>query len=98
MKWSEKVEERIVMALDARGAAKSCPLCQLEKTWTLVQGYAIVKVSDDTLPNPMQPPKSYFPCVLLLCNNCGNTHFINLLRLGLDDVVFGSQALAAKKD
>jgi hypothetical protein len=43
-------------------------------------------VMQDTFPNIQLSGKG-LPLVAISCNNCGNTHMINLLSLGLDNVL-----------
>jgi hypothetical protein len=86
---SEQDGEIILKRLAERlpgGAPGACSLCGTSD-WTL-NGYVSLGVQD-------RPSGAIFmggpilPLVTFACTNCGNTHLLNLLLLGLDDLAGG---------
>ena len=84
MKFSPEVEQRIIAALAERMPNRTLGACSLCKTarWELQQGYVVLSATDD--PQRLFLGGSTLPCAVLICVNCGNTHLLNLLMLGLD--------------
>jgi hypothetical protein len=83
----QEIQQRILLAIQARAPAMSgCPVCRVGR-WTLIDG--IVKLP--VITDPKQFPNvvlggATLPTVALVCNNCGNTIFMNLMVLGLTDL------------
>lgn len=48
-------------------------------------GYYNLNIAGD--PAVPKETTTVLPCVLLSCDICGNTHLINLLQIGLGDLV-----------
>lgn len=86
MKSTEESRALIIDVLAKRGAPKACPLCQTQIGWTISEGFVTLLVHDDPLKIQMASGKG-LPCAVLLCDNCGNTHLINLVKLGLQDLL-----------
>jgi hypothetical protein len=87
MKYSKDVVNRIFDALSKRipeGKMRPCSLCGTID-WLLGQGYVMISTQDD--PTGVALGGSAIPCVAVVCKNCGNTHFINLLQIGLGDLL-----------
>jgi hypothetical protein len=82
MEWSEAVAQQIVAALQARGAPNNCPLCGIGP-YTLVQGFVLINAYDGLPIYSLSRPNSGIPCAAITCDNCGNTHLINLVQIGL---------------
>lgn len=81
MKESEK--DRALKVINERlGHAPKCPLCQ-KSDWVLSDDPVMHSLQDD--PNFYQLQGPYLPTIALICNYCGNTHFLNLKVLGLED-------------
>ncbi len=83
MKWSLDVSNRIIAALKAKGAPRTCPLCGTNQ-WLMAGGFYYLTAQ-------MSPPNisvggAGMPLAAVICVNCGNTQFINLVQLGLDDL------------
>ena len=57
-----------------------CPLCGNLK-WTLVEGFVYVTLQPDFAGTYVGT--GGLPSVALVCANCGNTHLLNLVVLGL---------------
>lgn len=86
MKFSKDVQRRIFAALAARLPEKeigACPICRVTK-WELYGGFALIPASQDVPQEGAPGPR--LPCAVLLCQQCGNTHFLNLSELGFDEV------------
>ena len=67
------------------GTLGSCVVCQ-HTDWTVDDGLAVVDVSSKVgSASDRNSREMYFPLVSLICNNCGNTHFINAKILGVID-------------
>lgn len=80
----EGVDPRLLEALRLRGVPRDCAACGRGE-WTLLGGYV-------TLPQVKLPGKAHIgsevmPCAPLVCKTCGNTVLLNLIQLGLGDLV-----------
>lgn len=86
MATRDEVLQRIIDVYRSRvgGEGFVCPLCK-QNSWNL-GFYVPLSVSDS--PKQVQLGGRILPLAALSCNNCGNTHLINLLTLGfsLDDL------------
>jgi hypothetical protein len=83
-------EERTLVAetLAAKGAPKACELCA-ETNWALgdhIVSFQGLARHPTHFMNALADP--FFPSILLMCNNCGNTKSINLAILGLGETLF----------
>jgi hypothetical protein len=59
---------------------RNCPLCNARGRWTIGEVVAM-----NVTVNPLQPGYPGMPVapfVTVYCQNCGNTHFVNLFTLG----------------
>ena len=84
MKLTPESKERIARAVNERlPAIGSCSLCG-HTQWVLGDGITLHAVQQETKGHSLGGPG--MPCIPLVCGNCGNTHFLNLLRLGLGDL------------
>lgn len=105
MSLSAQDQKRILDRLSERVPNfRSCPLCGTAN-WTLNQGVSIVHVYDPaTVRGRMTASpfnmtwetgfrlNPFFPLVSITCQNCGNTHFLNLITLGLGDLTNAEEA------
>ena len=82
-RFSEARDE-IIAALNERIRITACPLCGTNG-WTLADGFAPLALQESFFGFRVGGP--VLPCVALVCNNCGNTHLINLLNIGLRHLV-----------
>ena len=89
MPFSPDVYNRIVEALRSRnlltpGSATSlCALCG-DNRWALADGLFNFQ---SAYPNTaFEPQGPYYPFLALICQNCGNTLFINVINLGLGEI------------
>jgi hypothetical protein len=73
------IRGEITNALSEKNVTGRCPLCG-NLRWTLAEGiiYSTIQTSSRGLINT-----GTLPQVALICANCGNTHFLNLVTLGL---------------
>lgn len=63
-----------------------CAICGQPSTWKYTDGLSAIAVSDDlSLPAGQGPRR--MPFITVFCSNCGNTIFLNLLAMGLQDLV-----------
>jgi hypothetical protein len=85
MKFTPEAQAKVLAALNQRGAPHNCPLCHQSNRWAFADAFYFM-VAQDGLPNVSLGGRG-MPCAALVCSNCGNTQFINLLVLGLADLV-----------
>lgn len=84
---------KIASILKERGAPKSCECCGKDE-WSLgdhlVTPQGLARAADH-LRMALGDP--FYPSVLLICTNCGNTKLMNLSILGVGEEMFpkGSQ-------
>lgn len=87
MKLTREIGERIIARLLERIPNRKmlpCVICA-QTQWSLEEGFV-------TLVLGAEPGKIYLeggalPNVALMCRVCGNTHLLNLLALGLSDLI-----------
>ena len=81
----EEAMRRIIEAIQAKmgGQTAHCTICG-NNTWG-VDGYVATVLGDG--PLEIRISGNVLPMVALSCRNCGNTNFLNLLVLGLGDLV-----------
>lgn len=88
MAFTDAQMARIEAAVRARITGSTrCPLCG-HNTWNIGRDLAQVPIQR-LFPDVLGPPRNY-PGIALICQVCGNTHFLNALVLELDDLVSGS--------
>jgi formate dehydrogenase maturation protein FdhE len=87
MKYSKEVHDRILVALSSRLPGKklgNCPICG-ELKWNIAS--AFVAITTTVEPQQITLGPNAWPCVILYCTNCGNSHFLNLVVLGLQELL-----------
>jgi hypothetical protein len=80
----EEITQRVLDRLTERvGEYKPCVVCG-QQDWLIQDLYTVIPLTGN--PNTFQQPSygAILPSVPLICQNCGNTHLINLLVLGFD--------------
>ena len=92
-KFSE-IQGQISSAIAGKQVAGRCPLCGNQR-WTLANGFVYVTLQPD-FGGVYVGGTGGLPSVALVCTNCGNTHLLNLVTLGLGHL-FGVQAEAVQK-
>lgn len=83
--FTQDQKERIVSAITQRApTVTACPVCG-NAQWTLADGLVLL---------PLQTPEAGIvlggpglPCAALTCTRCGNTRLLNLIVLGLRDLL-----------
>jgi hypothetical protein len=84
--FSPEDRERVLRAIDARLAGRQgCVLC----------GHGTLTLVETPMYLSNRPPNSFLsvpnirvlPCIVLVCDICGNTHLLAMSRLGLADLV-----------
>jgi hypothetical protein len=89
---SQEDSPRIIEAINKRASNPTCPLCG-STDFTLTDGVVQLEVTPFHTPRMARPmPRfglsySTLPSATLVCQTCGNTLFINLLVLGLKDIL-----------
>lgn len=77
--------QSIATRLDEKGAPQTCECCG-KRQWALgdhiVSPQSLARHPTHLRQAPADP---FFPSVLLLCQNCGNSKLLNLLILGFGD-------------
>jgi len=87
-----EIQQRILGAITQRAPAiQICPVCHVGR-WTLLEGLIKLPI----ITEPKQFPNvvlggASVPLVALTCNHCGNTLLMNLMVLGLGDLVASPQ-------
>lgn len=85
MKFSKEVGEKILAAFRERLPETAlCPLCHANK-WELLDAFVAIVISYE--PLEVRTAGQVLPSAVLICNNCGNTHFLNLNVLGLSEIL-----------
>ena len=83
MAFTPEQQAKIIAAIDAKAGVKLCPGCGT-RGWRLGPGLAILQISAPGAPLVLG---AGYPCVVLLCRNCGNTQLYNVYALGVADIV-----------
>ena len=85
MQFTKEEREQIRNAIEEKAPKfNRCPLC-LNQNWDLQDGFAFPTLQDRTGGQEIGGPG--LPSVVIVCDNCGNTHFLNAMVLGLKDLV-----------
>lgn len=72
---------QITSAIASKNVTGRCPLCGNLK-WTLVDGFVYLTLQQD-FAGVYIGGSGGLPSVAIVCTNCGNTHLLNLVTLGL---------------
>lgn len=80
MASKDEIYKRINDALKSRGALNPCAVCGQDDKWIHADGFVRLQ----SLRNPNKPSSGNegYPLLPIICKNCGNTIFLNLLILG----------------
>jgi hypothetical protein len=89
MPFSPDVFQRIITAVAAKnvrtpGIVPDCSFCGHPR-WTVGDGFVTFYLTYGY--SPFQPGGNTLPSLALICQNCGNTVFLNILMLGLGDLI-----------
>lgn len=89
MKIDTDKKQRIAEFLNSKvGSPKPCPVCGKTR-WTLGDDvWELRQLSKDGL----RVGGSLYPVILLICNECGNTQFLNAVVVGAVDQKGGEGA------
>lgn len=63
---------------------RSCVVCGNNK-WELSDGFTFLTIQENL--STLNLGGRGQPCVAVTCNNCGNTNLLNLMVLGLGDLI-----------
>lgn len=80
--FTPDVKERIVGALQVKGAPRPCPMCGTLR-WTLADGYVLIPLLQDYAATAFVVGGPAVPCAALVCTNCGHVSYHALGPLGL---------------
>ena len=98
MKFTDEVRARVLAALVERlpdQQLRACFLCGTTQ-WQLIDAFLAFEISTSMIGHrpvsseikPTVTSKDFtLPCVTMYCTNCGNTLFLNLVILGLTDLL-----------
>ncbi len=87
MRFTEELANRIWQAFESHaGSNVHCSLCGKDQ-FTISDGFAVVDLFDDTPIKYERKARHGIPCASFTCTTCGNTYLINLLALGLKDIL-----------
>ena len=77
-------QERVLQTIQERmGGHIKCPLCS-RVAWIIVDSVAVIP-TQETLSFEVAPDRG-LPSLPLVCRQCGNMQFLNVLALGLGDL------------
>lgn len=82
MKISKNSEDKVIEKLNVLWKKKICEVCQ-NKDWSIDNG--IFEVKEYNGKNSFAKGLSLKPYLLIECNNCGNTKFLNARIFDLID-------------
>ena len=83
--FTKEEKAQILSALTTKmGEIKPCPLCG-DNNWQLQDG--LVRLVVQEKKTRLSLGGRNFPCIALICSNCGNTHLVNLISLGLRELI-----------
>jgi hypothetical protein len=79
-----EIAQQIIDRLTERVKSfKPCAVCGAQ-SWTVDDGFAVIPVYADPAATTIPQTAPMWPHAVMYCDNCGNTHFLNLLILGFD--------------
>ena len=84
MPFSPEVREKILAAVQQRAPNAKCSLCGRSDCWTIPDGFVSIPLMLDIWLGVKA--NSTLPCAALICENCGNTHLLNLVHLKLESM------------
>lgn len=85
MAFTDNEQQKILAAIQAKvPQIKNCPICGSVK-WNLSVG--VVTLSIQEQPGTIVLGGPGMPCIPLVCLNCGNTVLLNMMVLGLKDML-----------
>jgi len=76
--FTPELKAKILAAIKNKKDVIRCSVCQ-HWDWDMADGFATIPLLSNVWTNDR---KSGLPCAALVCKNCGNTLFINLVALG----------------
>lgn len=86
MPFTVEQQDRIKAALQARAPVLNrCSLCGQNAGYNLPDGFAFLVLQDNVAT--VNLTGNGVPVVPITCNNCGNTLLLNLVVLGLADMI-----------
>lgn len=80
----EETGSTVLRALEGRGVGKKpCVVCGTT-AWSVSDGFLLASLADKPLDVVLGGEKA-MPLIPITCGTCGNTHFINLLKVGISE-------------
>jgi hypothetical protein len=84
MSLSPEQRDRVLKTVQERvGGEIRCSLCG-SSTWMFTEGITVIQ-AQDSLGMTAVPDRG-LPSLPLVCRQCGNTYFLNVIALGLSDL------------
>jgi hypothetical protein len=81
--WNEEQSKKIaVWLLEKWGPARKCTQCEASD-WTVSTYPALIQIEKNWGFSAVH--RKAYPCVAVMCNNCGHMVFVNALRAGIVD-------------
>ena len=85
MAFTEEEKQKILAAIAEKAPQiRNCPVCG-NPNWALGEGLVSLPIQGQIGGIVLGGP--VYPCVPIICSNCGNTALLNALLLGLKDVL-----------
>lgn len=92
---TKKVAEAAVAALNERAPKLDCPLCHANKWTVSANGFIVLILQESNKTVKLHGQGLTF--APLTCDNCGNTHLLNLYQLGLKELIEREQEKKAEE-
>lgn len=93
MPFSEDLYQRLLAAIGEKvPRIQPCPVCGQDQSFTLFPQSANIKMMDDATTFGSTV---YTSNLVLICDNCGCTHFLNANVLGVRDMISAEAQAAA---
>lgn len=87
MAISPEHQERILARIQERAPGMGvCPICRSPEWRVQNAGYVVLTLQDNMAAFRIGGGPS-MPMVTITCQNCGNTQLLNMIVLGLEDMV-----------
>lgn len=89
MKWTPDETKRVIARLNQLMPDMRCPLCRTDD-WIVANGLVFLRVEEytDALSRGLTRGRaSEMPCTAITCKVCGNTQLLNLIQIGLGDLL-----------
>jgi hypothetical protein len=86
MRFTPEVTKRIADRFNSIAPGARCPLCK-NAQFTVAHGLTVISMQNEYPLFIGKGSGGEIPCAALVCNVCGNTNLINLITIGLGDLL-----------